>query len=59
MNTHTKIAQGAVDLSRRSFLISSGVAGLMFGFGTATASTAAPATAYDPSIWYSMGPMVL
>jgi isoquinoline 1-oxidoreductase subunit beta len=55
MNTHTPIAQGAVDLSRRSFLISSGVAGLMFGFGTATASAATAATAYDPSIWYSMG----
>ena len=54
MNTHAKISQGATDLSRRSFLISSGVAGLMFGFGTATASAAA-ATAYDPSIWYSMG----
>ena len=57
MTKHQKISKAAaVDLSRRSFLVTAGAAGLVFGFGALPGSQAQAAAPYDPSIWYSMGP---
>ncbi len=57
MTKHQKIQDGAVDLSRRSFLVSAGAAGLVCGFGALPgASPALAAAPYDPSIWYSIAP---
>jgi isoquinoline 1-oxidoreductase beta subunit len=56
MTKHQKISKAAaVDLSRRSFIISAGAAGLVFGFGALPGSQAQAAAPYDPSIWYSIG----
>ena len=56
MTKHENIP-GALDLSRRSFLVSAGAAGLVCGFGALPGlrrrSAAAP---YDPSIWYGIDP---
>jgi isoquinoline 1-oxidoreductase beta subunit len=57
MTKHQKISKAAaIDLSRRSFLVTAGAAGLVFGFGALPGSQAQAAAPYDPSIWYSMGP---
>jgi isoquinoline 1-oxidoreductase subunit beta len=60
MTKHTKISSNTPDLSRRSFLITAGASGLVFGFGSlpgaapgAAAATAAP---LEPSIWYAISP---
>ena len=53
MTKHQSVSKGAFDLSRRSFIVSAGAAGLMFGFGAPGARAAA--SAYDPSVWYSIG----
>jgi isoquinoline 1-oxidoreductase len=56
MTKHQNIP-GALDLSRRSFLVSAGAAGLVCGFGALPgASPALAAGSYDPSIWYGIGP---
>ncbi|HVV43195.1 MAG TPA: molybdopterin cofactor-binding domain-containing protein [Nitrobacter sp.] len=63
MNTHVKITKGKpADLSRRSFLVGSAAAGLVLGysatpglFGQDQALAAAP-KAFDPSVWYAIGP---
>ena len=56
MTKHQKIT-GALDLSRRSFLVSAGAAGIVCGFGALPGATAAATAApYDPSVWYSIGP---
>jgi len=65
MNTHTKVPQQAgaerVDLSRRSFLVAAGAAGVAFGYaglpgllGSDVAQAAAPAN-FEPSVWYAIG----
>jgi isoquinoline 1-oxidoreductase subunit beta len=55
MTKHQKVSANAtLDLSRRSFMVSAGVAGLAFGFGALSGSPARAATSYDPSLWYSM-----
>jgi isoquinoline 1-oxidoreductase len=60
MTKHTKISANSPDLSRRSFLITAGASGLLFGFGSATGATSAAAAAsaapLEPSIWYSIAP---
>jgi isoquinoline 1-oxidoreductase beta subunit len=57
MSKHQKISKvAAIDLSRRSFLVTAGATGLVFGFGALPGSRAQAATSYDPSIWYSIGP---
>ncbi|HEY3718794.1 MAG TPA: molybdopterin cofactor-binding domain-containing protein, partial [Roseiarcus sp.] len=56
MTKHQNIP-GALDLSRRSFLVSAGAAGLVCGFGALPGATPASAAApYDPTIWYGIGP---
>src|SRR5271168_49906 len=56
MTKHQNIP-GALDLSRRSFLVSAGTAGLVCGFGALPGATPASAAApYDPTIWYGIGP---
>ena len=56
MTKHESIKTGAVDLSRRSFLISASAAGLVCGFGAlGSTPAAAAATSYDPSLWYGIG----
>jgi isoquinoline 1-oxidoreductase beta subunit len=54
MTKHQKISTGGPDLSRRSFIVGAGAAGLVFGFGASPRAFAAT-SAYDPSIWYSIG----
>jgi isoquinoline 1-oxidoreductase len=57
MTKHQKIQDGAVDLSRRSFLVSAGAAGIVCSFGALPgASSALAAAPYDPTIWYSIAP---
>src|SRR6202453_1456157 len=56
MTKHQNIP-GALDLSRRSFLVSAGAAGLICGFGALPgASPALAAASYDPRLWYGIGP---
>src|SRR5271156_6148568 len=56
MTKHQNIP-GALDLSRRSFLVSAGAAGLVCGFGALPgASPASAAAPYDPNILYSIAP---
>src|SRR5450631_2975808 len=52
MTKHQNIP-GALDLSRRSFLVSAGAAGIVCGFGALPAS--AIGEPYEPSVWYSVG----
>jgi isoquinoline 1-oxidoreductase subunit beta len=59
MTKHTKIS--SPDLSRRSFLVTAGASGLVFGFGSLSGATLAAAAAgsaapLEPSIWYSIAP---
>jgi isoquinoline 1-oxidoreductase subunit beta len=61
MTKHTKISSSSPDLSRRSFLITAGASGLVFGFGTLPGATPAAAAVgsaapLEPSIWYSIAP---
>jgi isoquinoline 1-oxidoreductase subunit beta len=61
MTKHTKISFSSPDLSRRSFLITAGASGLVFGFGTLPGATPAAAAVgsaapLEPSIWYSIAP---
>src|SRR3954465_12526025 len=56
MNTHVKIAP--TDLSRRSFLVGSAATGLVLGYAGVPGvdqALAAP-SAFEPSVWYSIGP---
>ena len=59
MNTHVKIAsQQPADLSRRSFLVGSAATGLVLGYAGVPGidqALAAP-SAFEPSVWYSIGP---
>ncbi|WP_315836267.1 xanthine dehydrogenase family protein molybdopterin-binding subunit [Bradyrhizobium prioriisuperbiae] len=63
MNTHIKkvSAQTSVDLSRRSFLVGAGTAGLVLGYagvpGIVGDSAAFAASAnFEPSVWYAIAP---
>jgi isoquinoline 1-oxidoreductase beta subunit len=58
MTKHETISTGAIDLSRRSFMISVSAAGLVCGFGALPGATAASAAtaSFDPTIWYGIGP---
>jgi len=62
MNTRVKITEcEAADLSRRSFLVGSAVAGLVLGYsavpGLVGNDRALAATGnFDPSVWYSIAP---
>ncbi|MEA2830238.1 MAG: isoquinoline 1-oxidoreductase subunit beta [Bradyrhizobium sp.] len=66
MNTHVKITQDTIaresaDLSRRSFLVGSAVAGLALGYSAVPGLTGADqafaaAGNFDPSVWYSIAP---
>ena len=61
MTKHTKISSSSPDFSRRSFLITAGASGLVFGFGTLPGATPAAAAVgsavpLEPSIWYSIAP---
>ena len=56
MNTHVKIP--STDLSRRSFLVGSAATGLVLGYAAVPGidqALAAP-SAFEPSVWYSIGP---
>ena len=56
MNTHVKIP--SADLSRRSFLVGSAATGLVLGYAAVPGidqALAAP-SAFEPSVWYSIGP---
>ena len=53
MTKHETIRSGP-ELSRRSFLVGAGAAGLVCGLGVADAMAAA-ADPYSPSVWYSIG----
>jgi len=59
MNTHVKISGSApADLSRRSFLVGSAATGLLLGYAAVPGidqALAAP-SAFEPSVWYSIGP---
>jgi isoquinoline 1-oxidoreductase beta subunit len=59
MNTHVKITDSApTDLSRRSFLVGSAATGLVLGYAGVPGidqALAAP-SAFEPSVWYSIGP---
>jgi isoquinoline 1-oxidoreductase subunit beta len=59
MNTHVKIFGSApADLSRRSFLVGSAATGLVLGYAAVPGidqALAAP-SAFEPSVWYSIGP---
>ena len=59
MNTHVKITDSAAtDLSRRSFLVGSAATGLVLGYAAVPGidqALAAP-SAFEPSVWYSIGP---
>jgi isoquinoline 1-oxidoreductase subunit beta len=60
MTKHTKMSASTPDLSRRSFLITAGASGLVFGFsslpGVSPAAAAADAAPLEPSIWYAIAP---
>jgi isoquinoline 1-oxidoreductase subunit beta len=61
MTKHTKMSSSSADLSRRSFLITAGASGLVFGFSPLSGATQAAAAAgsaapVEPSIWYSIAP---
>ena len=57
MTKHQKISSGATALSRRSFVVGVGVAGLVCGMDVIPgASPAAAAAPYEPSVWYSISP---
>jgi CO/xanthine dehydrogenase Mo-binding subunit len=62
MNTHVKIsASEPADLSRRSFLIGTGAAGLALGYAAVpgllgTDAAFAATSNFDPSVWYSIAP---
>ena len=60
MTKHTKMSASSPDLSRRSFLITAGASGLVFGFsslpGVSPAAAAADAAPLEPSIWYAIAP---
>src|SRR6204780_3930111 len=61
MTKHTKISSSSPDLSRRSFLITAGASGLVFGFGAlpgaiSAAAAAGSAAPLEPSIWYLIAP---
>ena len=43
MTKHTKISSSSPDVSRRSFLITAGASGLVFGFGSVPGATLAAA----------------
>ena len=53
MTKHTKIDSNAPDLSRRSFLITAGASGLVFGFsalpGAPSSAAAASAAPWSPA----------
>jgi isoquinoline 1-oxidoreductase subunit beta len=56
MNTHVKTPP--TDLSRRSFLVGSAATGLVLGYAAVPGidqALAAP-SAFEPSVWYSIGP---
>ena len=59
MNTHVKITDSvSTDLSRRSFLVGSAATGLVLGYAAVPGidqALAAP-SAFEPSVWYSIGP---
>jgi CO/xanthine dehydrogenase Mo-binding subunit len=60
MNTHIRIeSREPVDISRRSFIVSSAAAGLALGYASVAGfpgeALAAPSR-FEPSIWYSIGP---
>ena len=59
MNSHVKITDSApTDLSRRSFLVGSAATGLVLGYAGISGidpALAAP-SAFEPSVWYSIGP---
>ncbi len=60
MNTHIRIeSRESVELSRRSFIVSSAAAGLALGYASVAGfpgeALAAPSR-FEPSIWYSIGP---
>ncbi|MCA1458165.1 xanthine dehydrogenase family protein molybdopterin-binding subunit [Bradyrhizobium sp. BRP22] len=58
MNSHVKIASGAADLSRRSFLVGSAATGLVLGYAAVPGldrALAAPSN-FEPSTWYSIAP---
>ncbi|MDE2361560.1 MAG: xanthine dehydrogenase family protein molybdopterin-binding subunit [Hyphomicrobiales bacterium] len=57
MTKHEKIAVGeTIDLSRRSFVVGSTAAGLACAFGPSLALADAAASAFAPSVWYSVAP---
>jgi isoquinoline 1-oxidoreductase subunit beta len=60
MTKHTTISSNSPDVSRRSFLITAGASGLVFGFGSVPGATFAAAVEsaapVEPSIWYSIAP---
>lgn len=60
MNTHIRIeSRESVELSRRSFIVSSAATGLALGYASVAGfpgeALAAPSR-FEPSIWYSIGP---
>ena len=58
MTHQSKITKDStVSLSRRSFIVSTGAAGLAFGFAALPGASALAATggAYDPNHWFSIG----
>ncbi|MBV9290281.1 MAG: molybdopterin-dependent oxidoreductase, partial [Hyphomicrobiales bacterium] len=60
MNKHVKNTRAApLDVSRRSFIVAAGGAGLVFGFaglGARNGALAATAEGFGPTQWYSIGP---
>ncbi len=62
MNSHVKIPQiETTDLSRRSFLVGTAAAGLALGYSAVPGmlgadQASAAASAFDPSVWYSIAP---
>ena len=56
MTKHETISAGNIDLSRRSFLVGIGAAGLVCGFALPGVPRAAAATgSFDPTVWYGVG----
>lgn len=60
---HNDADRSLLSLSRRSFIIGTGAAGLWFGFGgiganigVARASIGVPGDGYTPALWYSIAP---
>ncbi|MEZ5939473.1 MAG: molybdopterin cofactor-binding domain-containing protein [Hyphomonadaceae bacterium] len=57
MSRFTKTPEGALDLSRRGFLVTTAGAGLAFSFLTACDTAGGegdPSVTYEPTIWYSI-----